>query len=56
MLVRLGLSAAAHLAAGVGVGLLAVVAMSACKRRQRDDTTHAPADGETPAAEAQSTS
>ncbi len=56
MLVRLGLNTAAHLAAGIGVGLLAVAAMSACKRRQRDETTHAPADGETPAAEAQSTS
>ena len=54
MLVRLGLNTAAHFAAGIGVGLLAVAAMSACKRRKQDHA--APADGEAPAAEAQSTS
>ncbi len=56
MLVRLGLNAAAHLAAGIGVGLLAVAAMSACKRRKHDAAQSEAEGGDAPAAEAQSTS
>ena len=56
MLVRLGLNTAAHFAAGIGVGLLAVAAMSACKRRKHDQAVPGTGGDETPAAEAQSTS
>lgn len=43
MLVRLGLRAAVNLAAGIGVGLLAVAAIGACRCRRRDDATAAGA-------------